>query len=125
MGYVAEGAGPDVVTMCSSTSSPASPQSGGIAFMGSMRIVAGGTYSSAWSSSTTMRSVCSRSSGSGSRVSPAVRHDFYVPDCASGGCTGNVSLPDAVTADTEDNEYALRQQKLVDNAVVVGPVSSK
>ena len=59
--------------------------------------------------------------GSGNRVPPALRHDYYVPDCMSGGCTGNVSLSGPITAATEDDEYARWQQKLVDNAVVVGP----
>ncbi|MEO8344791.1 MAG: hypothetical protein ABI607_03765 [Betaproteobacteria bacterium] len=43
----------------------------------------------------------------------------------TGGCTGNVSLADPVTSGTKDNEYAIWQKKLVDNAVVVGPTSGK
>ncbi len=60
--------------------------------------------------------------GSGNRMAPAVRHDFYLPDCVAGGCMANVSLPEPVTAVSEDDEYVLWRKKLVDNAVVVGPM---
>ena len=49
-GYVAEGYGPDAATMCSPSSSPASPQPTGIAYAGPLRITSGGTYSGYWES---------------------------------------------------------------------------
>jgi hypothetical protein len=61
--------------------------------------------------------------GSGNRVEPPVRHDFYVPDCAGGGCTGNVSLADPITATTEDNEYLAWLQKLAGSGITIGPIS--
>ena len=61
---------------------------------------------------------------SGNRLAPPVRHDFYLPDCAGGGCTGNQSLADSVTAITEDNEYLDWLRKLADNGVTIGPTTA-
>lgn len=61
--------------------------------------------------------------GSGARVPPPVRHDYYLPDCASGGCIGNVSLPDPVQAASEESEYALWVNKLASGGVAIGPMA--
>ena len=58
---------------------------------------------------------------SGNRLPPPMRHDFYFPDCAAGGCTGNLSLGEPITTGSEENETALWRQKLVDNGIVIGP----
>ena len=50
------------------------------------------------------------------------RQDLSPGSCAT--CTGTTSLPNPVTLATEDNEYALWQQKLARNGVTVGPAGT-
>ncbi len=50
------------------------------------------------------------------------RQDLSPGACAT--CTGTSSLPNPVTVATEDNEYALWQQKLTQNGVTVGPAGA-
>ncbi|MEJ7665166.1 MAG: hypothetical protein WKG07_39410 [Hymenobacter sp.] len=50
------------------------------------------------------------------------RQDLSPGNCAT--CTGTTSLPNPVTLATEDNEYALWQQKLAQNGVTVGPAGT-
>ena len=50
------------------------------------------------------------------------RQDLSPGACAT--CTGTNSLPNPITVATEDNEYALWQQKLAQNGVTVGPVGA-
>ena len=50
------------------------------------------------------------------------RQDLSPGNCAT--CTGTTSLPNLVTVATEDNEYALWQQKLAQKGVTVGPAGA-
>ncbi|WP_223648478.1 Ig-like domain-containing protein [Hymenobacter psoromatis] len=50
------------------------------------------------------------------------RQDLSPGACAT--CTGTTSLPNPITLATEDNEYALWQQKLAQNGVTVGPTGA-
>lgn len=63
------------------------------------------------------------------KPSPPSRQDYYLPDCAGGAsgplseCTNNVSLPDPVTREMEENEASLWRQKVSANNVILGPSS--
>jgi len=50
------------------------------------------------------------------------RQDLSPGACAT--CTATEHLPNPITVATEDNEYALWQQKLAQNGVTVGPVGA-
>jgi hypothetical protein len=51
-----------------------------------------------------------------------VRQDYYLPDCATGKCTNNSSIPDPIATSLEDQELTLWAQKLVASNITVGPV---
>jgi hypothetical protein len=55
-------------------------------------------------------------------VAGAVRLDFYLPGCEPAKCSNNVSVPDPISFALEDQELVSWNQKLVNNAITVGPV---
>ena len=49
------------------------------------------------------------------------RRDWWLPDCASGKCTNNTTLPGPITLDTENQEYQTWLNKVSGSNVTIGP----
>ena len=49
------------------------------------------------------------------------RNDSWFPNCASGKCTNNTSMPGPITPDTEKTEFQAWQNKISSNNATIGP----